>query len=47
MSIKISIYEDNQTLCEALSLFAETTANFELVGAHGHFQCLEKQMTFQ
>lgn len=45
MPIRISIYEDNQPLRDALSLLVETTVNFELTGAHGHCQHLEKQIS--
>lgn len=44
MAIRISIYEDNQSLCDALSLLVQTTDNFELVGAYGHCLNIEPQL---
>lgn len=35
MAIRVCIYEDNQSLRDALSILVETTENFELVGAFG------------
>lgn len=39
MPIRICIYEDNQSLRDALSLLVQTTDNFDLVGAYG--DCLQ------
>lgn len=44
MAIRISIYEDNQPLRDALSLLVETTDNFELAGAYGDCLNLEQQI---
>ncbi len=45
MAVRISIYEDNQLLRDALSLLVQTTDNFELVGAYGDCLHLAQQMT--
>ena len=47
MAIRISIYEDNQSLREALVLLVQTTDNFELVGAYGDCQHIEQQVASQ
>ncbi len=44
MPIRISIYEDNESLRDALSLFVQTTDNFELSGAYGDCLNLEQQI---
>lgn len=44
MAIRISIYEDNQSLREALMLLVQTTDNFDLVGAYGDCQQIEQQI---
>lgn len=45
MAIRISIYEDNQPLRDALALLVQTTDNFELAGAYGDCLNLDQQMT--
>lgn len=45
MAIRISIYEDNQPLRDALALLVQTTHNFELAGAYGDCLHLEQQIT--
>lgn len=44
MAIRISIYEDNESLRDALSLLVQTTADFELVGAYGDCLSLQQQI---
>lgn len=44
MPIRVSIYEDNQSLRDALSLLVQTTDNFELRGAYGDCGQLEQQI---
>ncbi|GAB3050398.1 response regulator [Spirosoma pulveris] len=44
MAVRISIYEDIQSLRDALSLLVQTTDNFELVGAYGDCLQLEQQI---
>lgn len=44
MAIRISIYEDNESLRDALSLLVQTTSNFELAGAYGDCLNLEQQL---
>lgn len=43
MAIRISIYEDNQSLRDALSLLVQTTDDFDLVGAYGDCLNLDQQ----
>ena len=45
MAIRISIYEDNLPLREALSLLVQTTDNFELAGSFGDCLSLEHQIS--
>ena len=44
MAIRIGIYEDNESLRDALSLLVQTTDNFELAGAYGDCLNLEQQI---
>lgn len=44
MAVRISIYEDNQSLRDALSLLVQTTDEFELAGAYGDCLQLEQQI---
>jgi len=45
MAVRICIYEDNQSLRDALSLLVQTTPDFELAGSFGDCRSLEQQMT--
>ena len=44
MAVRISIYEDNLDLRNALALLVQTTDNFELVGAYENCLNLEQQV---
>ena len=44
MAIRIGIYEDNESLRDALSLLVQTTDNFELAGAYGDCLNIEQQI---